>query len=199
MSKKKLSEVGLFMDARMKELGIRQIKDLAQMTGISASGLSRMRNDNISIQEGNIKKLAKALQCDEWDIRVLTPERRPPNRRREGIPQEHKKTMTICWGCRNAVPDAEGKRGCSWSRKLEPVEGWQAVESTVVRYDGGHRREIMSALVLECPQYKPDEKPKAQPFLEQAKFEPKEPEWKGKVHFEDDADLWTMLMSEWGI
>ena len=82
MSKKKLSEVGLFMDARMKELGIRQIKDLAQMTGISASGLSRMRNDNISIQEGNIKKLAKALQCDEWDIRVLTPERRPPNRRR---------------------------------------------------------------------------------------------------------------------
>lgn len=199
MSKKKLSEVGLFMDARMKELGIRQIKDLAQMTGISASGLSRMRNDNISIQEGNIKKLAKALQCDEWDIRVLTPERRPPNRRRERIPQEHKKTMTICWECRNAVPDEEGKRGCSWSRKLEPVEGWQAVESTVVRYDGGHKREIMSALVLECPQFKADEKPKTEPFLEAEKFEPNEPERNGKIHFEDDADLWTMLMSEWGI
>lgn len=31
--------------------------------------------------------------------------------------------MTLCWGCGNAVPDAEGERGCSWSREGRPVEG----------------------------------------------------------------------------
>lgn len=32
---------------------------------------------------------------------------------------------TLCWSCKNAVPDMEGKHGCSWSRKFEPVEGWE--------------------------------------------------------------------------
>ena len=33
--------------------------------------------------------------------------------------------MTLCWGCGNAVPDAEGERGCPWSREGKPVEaGW---------------------------------------------------------------------------
>ena len=34
--------------------------------------------------------------------------------------------MTLCWGCGNAVPDAEGERGCPWSREGKPVEGWVA-------------------------------------------------------------------------
>lgn len=34
--------------------------------------------------------------------------------------------MTICWACANAVPDADGERGCSWSREGKPVEGWVA-------------------------------------------------------------------------
>lgn len=34
-------------------------------------------------------------------------------------------TESLCWSCRNSVPDKYGN-GCSWSRDLIPVEGWQA-------------------------------------------------------------------------
>lgn len=60
---------------------------------------------------------------------------------------------TLCWECVNAVPDRCG-HGCAWSRKLQPVEGWEA-EHTVtkhhdsfygVHYDEGYR-------VIRCPEY----------------------------------------------
>ena len=38
-------------------------------------------------------------------------------------------TGTLCWSCANAVPSADGKRGCSWSIGLKPVKGWDAVKS----------------------------------------------------------------------
>jgi hypothetical protein len=34
----------------------------------------------------------------------------------------------LCWDCVNCVPDRNG-RGCSWSRKFIPVEGWEAIEN----------------------------------------------------------------------
>lgn len=46
--------------------------------------------------------------------------------------------VTLCWNCANAVPDKEG-HGCSWSRRLIPVEGWTVQKKT--------------NLVLECPEY----------------------------------------------
>ena len=45
---------------------------------------------------------------------------------------------SICWECKNAVPDE--KYGCTWSISggKVPVEGWDA-EPTVIR-NAGHRK-----------------------------------------------------------
>lgn len=46
--------------------------------------------------------------------------------------------ITLCWSCKNACG------GCSWSKSLTPVKGWQA-EKTLVSY-----------LVIKCPNYRWD-------------------------------------------
>ena len=61
-------------------------------------------------------------------------------------------TGTLCWACANAVPNREGTRGCSWSRRFEPVEGWRATETRL--YDGSRREEtIVSYHVRSCPEF----------------------------------------------
>lgn len=54
---------------------------------------------------------------------------------------------TICWACANAVPD--GKRGCPWSKDLEPVPGWVAKKKT--------GREFDTWKVIECPLFVADD------------------------------------------
>ena len=54
---------------------------------------------------------------------------------------------TLCWHCVNAVPNAE--RGCSWSRKLIPVEGWRATRKPM-KYD---LKMVESFIVHWCPEY----------------------------------------------
>lgn len=67
--------------------------------------------------------------------------------------------MTICWDCRNAVP--EGKYGCSWSRKLIPVEGWVAEPTVKMSYKvNGYKRIVNSYCVMGCPLFIPDEEKK---------------------------------------
>ena len=69
--------------------------------------------------------------------------------------QWHRKDSSICWDCRNSVPDKAGPKGCPWSRNFEPVEGWKATETVLkLKYgDNGHYRkgEIGSYIVHECP------------------------------------------------
>lgn len=60
----------------------------------------------------------------------------------------NKKKDTICWKCGNAVPTTTGT-GCSWSRKLVPVDGWEAKPTWK---DG----EIVSYCVINCPLFTPD-------------------------------------------
>lgn len=62
---------------------------------------------------------------------------------------------TLCIYCHNALPSIDGKRGCSWSRDLIPVEGWKA-EKTVFSKDPRLHKTIESFKVLECPEYCPD-------------------------------------------
>ena len=66
--------------------------------------------------------------------------------------------MTICWACGNAVPDAEGERGCPWSREGKPVEGWVA-ERRDIRIQpkrlGEERRAVESYQVITCPEFVP--------------------------------------------
>lgn len=68
------------------------------------------------------------------------------------------RTPSICWDCRNAVPEAiDGvEYGCPWSREAMPVPGWDAEPS---RFTAGSFR------VRKCPEFIPehDEKPSPKP------------------------------------
>ena len=64
------------------------------------------------------------------------------------------KSQSICWSCQNAVPSADGSRGCEWSIKKQPVEGWTAQESWQTAI---HGEKLRSYKVLSCPKYKEDE------------------------------------------
>lgn len=54
---------------------------------------------------------------------------------------------TLCWGCSNATG------GCSWSKSLLPVAGWEAEATTV---DG-----LPTHRVVSCPEFERDNKKKA--------------------------------------
>ena len=66
--------------------------------------------------------------------------------------------MTLCWGCGNAVPDAEGERGCPWSREGRPVEGWEAERRDILvqaTKPTGEKKRIESYCVITCPAFVP--------------------------------------------
>jgi hypothetical protein len=55
-----------------------------------------------------------------------------------------KPANTLCWSCKNSTG------ACSWSRKLEPVEGWVA-EYSPINMPGGVKAE--SYFVISCPEF----------------------------------------------
>lgn len=60
-------------------------------------------------------------------------------------------SCSICWDCENAVPNKKD-RGCSWSIKFEPVEGWDAERSDL---NMQHRKDnVESYIVKRCPLFK---------------------------------------------
>lgn len=61
-------------------------------------------------------------------------------------------SQTLCWSCANAVPDESGKRGCAWSRRFEPVKGWDAQETRLYGGDGSKRFQ-KSYCVRQCPEF----------------------------------------------
>lgn len=72
------------------------------------------------------------------------------------------KKDTLCWDCQKAV------KGCAWSQRFEPVEGWTAekVERRLPYLHKGVRRVEVGETyhVIDCPEFVPDEpreKPKA--------------------------------------
>lgn len=64
--------------------------------------------------------------------------------------QRDRSKQTICWDCKNAVPDPRKGIGCSWSRRLKPVTGWTATETELKLYDD---ITIKSYIVHKCPHY----------------------------------------------
>ena len=70
--------------------------------------------------------------------------------------------QTLCWRCRRAT-NAPGM-GCSWSRRAdpEPVEGWEARETTLKGSNYYHGKNyttiIQSYVIRACPLFLPDEK-----------------------------------------
>lgn len=75
----------------------------------------------------------------------LTREQMKKNRKIHGTPVPV--TRTLCWKCKNAVPD--GCYGCSWSKEFEPVEGWVAEEDKIV----GDGEILTSYRVIFCPEF----------------------------------------------
>lgn len=61
---------------------------------------------------------------------------------------EQSSKQTLCWRCKNSVPDRYGERGCPWSRKRQPVEGWTAQER---RLKVSNHLTVTSYNVRECP------------------------------------------------
>lgn len=65
--------------------------------------------------------------------------------------QAHLPTESLCWCCKNAVPDKECTRGCDWSIKGKPIDGWEVTEaSTFVMSDG---RQGRTYKVARCPKF----------------------------------------------
>ena len=50
---------------------------------------------------------------------------------------------TLCWDCANATG------GCDWADRLEPVEGWDAIQTK-------KNSALESYLVLNCPLFERD-------------------------------------------
>lgn len=65
------------------------------------------------------------------------------------------KHATLCWGCANAVPSADRKTGCIWSRRFKPVPGWDAQYSPA-REVGKGQWVPESYTVISCPKFVPD-------------------------------------------
>lgn len=70
---------------------------------------------------------------------LCTPGKYPTHRLRPRSPE------TLCWKCRNAVPNSQTGAGCEWSKGFCPVPGWTA---ELHECDG-----IESYRVLSCPKF----------------------------------------------
>ena len=57
------------------------------------------------------------------------------------------KSQQLCWKCRKAAG------GCSWSDRLEPVEGWTAKKAVI---KNSPKDYIRSYEILECPEFEHD-------------------------------------------
>lgn len=65
---------------------------------------------------------------------------------------ERQHMANICFDCKNAVPDNNG-HGCPWSRKFEPVPGWNAKPVTV----GAGAYTVDTYQIRDCPLFDPED------------------------------------------
>lgn len=68
---------------------------------------------------------------------AIRNKRRTSEKKRRRIFKEQ-----LCWTCQNATG------GCSWSKNFAPIEGWDAVSTTVDGED--------TYFIKNCPQYEQD-------------------------------------------
>lgn len=56
----------------------------------------------------------------------------------------------LCWDCRKSTTGE-----CSWSRALEPVEGWEAEKTAISVYKHGYTK-VPTYRVQACPEFERD-------------------------------------------
>lgn len=116
---------------------IYSLRQLADVSGVHKASLYRWINTG-RINKESAVIIAKTLECDVEELgNITTTEKR------------NVKGQTLCWTCKNAVPDMIG-HGCEWSRSGKPVEGWTAEEDMILD-------KIESYKVIECPKYEEGE------------------------------------------
>jgi len=85
---------------------------------------------------------------------------RAGNTRKTNSPSKPKKTNyggTLCWGCQNSVPSADGVRGCEWSCERKPVPGWVAEEVIIKNREKRGKVSLTESYhVISCPRFEPD-------------------------------------------
>lgn len=119
------------MDVR----GIYTQAELARKAGISHCTLSAILGLRSTPNRETLERIAQALHVSpEW----LTGNQ----------PLTNFNGPTLCWTCQRAVP-GDKTDGCSWSRSLTPVDGWEACESIKGTMKTWH--------VVSCPEYIQDE------------------------------------------
>lgn len=64
---------------------------------------------------------------------------------------------TLCWRCKNAVPNPSIGVGCAWSMHFKPVPNWDAMQTQVNTTDyikdSDRRRATASYIVITCPKF----------------------------------------------
>lgn len=65
--------------------------------------------------------------------------------------QSHCSSGTLCWCCKHAVPDRDGKRGCEWSVYSQEVPGWEVSENT--EYIMANGSKSVAYNVIRCPKF----------------------------------------------
>lgn len=127
----------------MDRAGINRQADLARASGVSEVAISNIMLLKNGPSPSTLRKIAHALGVTEEYLRGVERYRPESN-------------STRCWTCQNAVPEIRNGRqyGCSWSRCLEPVEGWEAIPITKATADEALKAGTYR--VKECPEYIPD-------------------------------------------
>lgn len=100
--------------------------------------------------ELKVRTLKRQWEKIKEKSRTGRPVGRPKKAHKEHI-YKPTKNDTLCWTCQNATG------GCSWSKKLKPVEGWTAEVRNLKFNENGEAKYDKSYKVIKCPHYIQDE------------------------------------------
>ena len=106
--------------------------------------IRKMHAEGLSCLEMAKKVGVSATTIRRWHLKLGL---RPLKMNSEFIDRgdSGRRDYTVCWDCQRAA----GKEMCSWAARLEPVEGWDAVETIV-------NQDTNSYSVRACPLFIPD-------------------------------------------
>ena len=65
--------------------------------------------------------------------------------------QAHQPMESLCWCCKNAVPDKDGLAGCEWSLYSQPVPGWKI--GARAEFTKGDGTKAYTYKVVRCPKF----------------------------------------------
>ena len=135
----------MLFDAKIAKKGLQMIARCITEAQKAANNIRGIMT-TIFVAGAKLKRQRKRTEHFRWVTKMI----------------ERKMTMveTLCWSCKNAVPNLEQTRGCSWSRELVPVKGWDAIETKrwVEKYANKKRfyEKESNYRIIKCSKFIPD-------------------------------------------